>query len=33
MIKNVLQSQCRYYDVTMTLEDLGWVVTTILIIV
>ena len=23
MIKNVLQSQCRYYDVTMTLEDLG----------
>jgi hypothetical protein len=23
MTKNVLQSQCRYYDVTMTLEDLG----------
>ena len=23
MLKNVLQSQCRYYDVSITLEDIG----------
>ena len=23
MLKNVLQSQCRYYDISITLEDLG----------